>query len=241
MVLCASFRASYAQARTDLSHRSDLLYSKFASVIMRHFTEFGCTTVVLAFDDKRYVPKAKAITQLKRRAGVNLLPFNETDVLPTVLPIEWKEAIMSPWFKHRVIQLICTDIPRLIRPPRGCRLIVDWETVAEYVYHGDDTQPEATFDIAQETDIGEADLKVTRWMRALQAPMLIEATDGDYIPISLGLKAAGYDQPIVIFKAWSTERGPEFISMDSLYEFIRSRMAKACSRRPQCPWWEVCF
>ena len=32
---------------------SHFLYSQFTSVIMRHFLEFGCKTVVLAFDDKR--------------------------------------------------------------------------------------------------------------------------------------------------------------------------------------------
>ena len=205
---------------------------------MRHFNEFGCTTVVLAFDDKRYVPKAKAITQLKRRVGVQLLPFSDTDVLPAVLPEEWKEAIMSPWFKHRVIELICTNIPRLVTPPQGCKLIVDWETVTEYTY-GEETS--VLVDIVQESDIGEADLKFTRWMRALQCSMLIEATDGDYIPISLGLKAAGYAQPITIFKAWTAEKGSEFISMEKIYEFIRKKMAASCSRgrQPQCEWWEV--
>ena len=210
---------------------------------MRHFVQYGCQTVVLAFDDKRHVPRAKAITQLKRRAGVNLIDFGASDVLPTALPSEWKEAIMNPWFKHRVIELICLNVPRLVSPPRpGCRLIVDWETVAEYTYYEDDASdmPEPRL-VAQPTDIGEADLKFTRWMRCLRCPMLVEATDGDYIPIALGLKAAGLAHPVAILKAWNAEKGMEFIHIDELHAFLCARMRAACGGRggPACAWWEV--
>ena len=222
-------------------YRSDLLYSKFTSVIMRHFVEYGCTTVVLAFDDKRYVPKAKAITQLKRRAGVNILQFSETDVLPTDLPVEWKEAIMSPWFKHRVIELICTNMPRLVRPPKsGSKLVIDWETVTQYTYH-DEGEPPTMIRMTSSSDIGEADLKFTRWMKILQCPMLIEATDGDYIPIAMGLKTAGFSCPVTILKAWNQEKGFEFINIDALLGFL-SRKLNSCAnhRPPGCQWWEVC-
>jgi len=217
---------------------SDFLYSKFTSVIMRHFVEYGCQTVVLAFDDKRHVPRAKAITQLKRRAGVQLIEFGETDVLPTVLPSEWKNAIMKPWFKHRVIELICQNVPRLVSPPRpGCKLIIDWETVHEYTYYeANDQMPEPVL-LEQPSNIGEADLKFTRWMRALRCSMLIEATDGDYIPIALGLKAAGFDYPIAILKAWNAEKGMEFIHIDRLHAWLYKQMRRAGMQGPQ--WWEV--
>ena len=210
---------------------------------MRHFVEYGCQTVVLAFDDKRHVPKAKSITQLKRRAGVNIIDFGESDVLPTALPSDWKEAIMNPWFKHRVIELICINVPRLVSPPRkGCRLIVDWETVSQYTYYEDDASemPEPVL-VPQPTDIGEADLKFTRWMRSLQCPMLVEATDGDYIPIALGLKAAGFAHPVAILKAWTAEKGMEFIYLDELHSFLCKQMQGACGCRagPACAWWEI--
>lgn len=190
---------------------------------------------MLAFDDKRHVPRAKAITQLKRRAGVNMLPFGEADILPNALPVEWKEAIMSPWFKHRVIELVCANVPRLVTPPAGARLIVDWETVVEYTYSGQVVETPLEMD----SDIGEADLKFTRWARRLRCSMLIEATDGDYIPISLGLMAAGFDWPIVILKAWTEERGLEFISMDGLSAFLHRRFRIKGKSRPDAPWWEV--
>lgn len=217
---------------------SDFLYSKFTSVIMRHFVEYGCQTVVLAFDDKRHVPRAKAITQLKRRAGVQLIEFGETDVLPTMLPPEWKSAIMNPWFKHRVIELICANVPRLVSPPRpGCKLIVDWETVCEYTYYEhNDQMPEPVL-LEQPGNIGEADLKFTRWMQSLRCSMLVEATDGDYIPIALGLKAAGFDHPVVILKAWDAERGMEFIHVDQLHAWVYKHMRKAGIQGPR--WWEI--
>lgn len=121
---------------------ADFIYSKFTSTIMRHFLIYGCTTVVLSFDDKRFVPKAKAITQCKRRSGIQIIEFGESNTLPNDLPaVQWKESIMNAWFKHRVIELICTNVPRLVSPPKGCRLIVDWETTREYVY-GDTDEPE---------------------------------------------------------------------------------------------------
>jgi len=218
---------------------SDFLYSKFTSVIMRHFVEYGCQTVVLAFDDKRHVPRAKAITQKKRRDGVQIIDFNETDVLPTALPSEWKESIMAPWFKHRVIELICANVPRLVSPPRpGCRLIIDWETVCEYTYDDTPANDPAPSFIEQPTDIGEADLKFTRWMRALRCPMLIEATDGDYIPIALGLKVAGLDHPVAILKARHPEKGAEFIHIDALHAWVRTHMRRA-GGGPDCAGWEV--
>jgi hypothetical protein len=217
---------------------SDFLYSKFTSVIMRHFVEYGCQTVVLAFDDKRHVPRAKAITQKKRRDGVQIIDFGETDVLPTMLPSEWKNAIMNPWFKHRVIELICLNVPRLVSPPRpGCKLIVDWETVCEYTYYETSDEMPDPVPLEQPTHIGEADLKFTRWMRALRCPMLVEATDGDYIPIALGLKAAGLDHPVAILKAWNADKGVEFVHVDKLHAWIHKQMRRAGMQGPA--WWEV--
>ena len=218
---------------------ADFIHSKFTSVIMRHFMEYGCSTVILAFDDKRFVPKAKVITQLKRRAGVNIIPFDQSDVLPNHLPLEWRESIMNPWFKHRVLELICANIPRLISPPKGSKLIVDWETVTEYTY-GDEDQPSVS-EIGQQDPVGEADLKFTRWMQALGCPMLIEATDGDYIPISFGLNVAGFEQPVTILKAWNQQRGFEFISIQKLLSFVQNKFRDSLHKQksPECPWWEV--
>ena len=213
---------------------ADFIYAKFTSTINRHFLQYGCKTVILAFDDKRYVPRAKAITQGKRREGVNIIDFSETDILPTDLPELWKESIMNPWFKHRVIDLICTNVPRLISPPNNCRFVVDWETTTEYLYT--DSEVKAT-NIESRFTIGEADIKFTRWMRDLECPMLVEATDGDYIPIALGLKTAGYTRSVVILKAWNEQTGAEFVHVDAIHSFLVERFRRAGGRGEL--WWEV--
>jgi len=69
--------------------------------------------------------------------------------------------------------------------------------------------------------------------------MLIEATDGDYIPIALGLKAAGFELPVVILKAWKEDKGPEFVHVDAIYAFLRARFRRAARGREVCPWWEI--
>ena len=178
---------------------AQFIYSQFTCVINRHFNEYGCRTVVLSFDDKRFVPQAKAITQLKRRAGVELIEFGENDVLPNEIP-GWKEAIMNPHFKNKVIQLVCDSVPHLVRGFKGCRLIVDWQIIETYEYDAEGLIIESSVIKEPASAIGESDIKFPYWMNRLQTPMLIEATDGDYIPISLGLKVTGINHPVAILK-----------------------------------------
>ena len=202
---------------------SHFLYSQFTCIINRHFKEYGCKTVILAFDDKRYVPKAKAITQLKRRAGVQIIEFGENDVLPNDVP-RWMEAIMNPHFKNRVIQLVCDTIPHLVQATEGCKLVIDWQTIEIHEYDAQGLILTSTPEPA--STVGEADIKFPYWMRRLQTPMLIEATDGDYIPISLGLKAMDIHHPVAILKGRREEKY-EFIDIDTLLACLKTAFVRA--------------
>lgn len=184
------------------------LHSQFVSVIMRHFQTYGASTVILAFDDKQNVPFAKSITQLKRRQGIQIIDFDENDVLPNELPSPWIEAIQNPFFKNKVIEYICINVPRLVYPPHNSRLIVDWKnnTAVQYLY--DETGVSES--LIDKEPIGEADLKFPMWMKRLQTSFLIEATDGDYIPIALSLRLHAITHPVVILKG----------KRDDLFEFI---------------------
>jgi hypothetical protein len=228
---------------TDLcTPRSHFLYSQFASLINRHFHEYGCKTVVLAFDDRSRVPRAKAITQVKRRAGVQVIDFTDMDALPNEIPLVWKEAIMNQSFRNRVIELVCTNIPRLVNPPSaGCSLVIDWLDVREYRFTDapEPTETILTNDVYGDTPVGEADIKFAFWMRRLRCPMLIEATDGDYIPIALGLKVHDIQASIWILKSWKEESGYEFIDMEALYSFLADKFQRASSGRRCCQWWEI--
>jgi hypothetical protein len=198
--------------------------------------------VILAFDDRSRVPRAKAITQLKRRAGVQTIDFTDLDTLPNEIPPIWKEAIMNQSFRNRVIELVCTNIPRLIDPPPlGCSLVIDWVDVREYRYTeaSDPVVSVLTEQVYVEGPVGEADIKFAFWMRRLQCPMLIEATDGDYIPISLGLKTRGVQAPVWILKSWKEERGYEYIAIDTIYLFLQQKFQRASQGRRCCEWWEI--
>ena len=72
-------------------------------------------------------------------------------------------------------------------------------------------------------------------MRSLGCPMLIEATDGDYIPISLGLRADGIHHPVCILKGKHDER-PEFIDMDKLHNSICNSFQRAARGGPPNEW-----
>lgn len=212
------------------------LYSQFTSIINRHFREYGCRTVVLAFDDKRYVPRAKAITQLKRRAGVEIIDFGENDVLPNEIPA-WKEAIMNPHFKNKVIRLVCDSVPHLVQgTAEGCRLVIDWQTIEIYEYDAEGLIVSSVPEPA--SAIGEADIKFPYWMRRLQTPMLIEATDGDYIPISLGLKVVGVDHPVSILKGRRGDR-LEFIDIDILHACLKTALFRASRGKGHGRCWEI--
>ena len=227
---------------TSSHRRSHFLYSQFTSLINRHFSEYGCKTVVLAFDDRRKVPRAKAITQHKRRAGVQLIDFTDMHTLPNEMPPKWMEAIMNQCFRNRVIELVCTNIPRLVNPPpAGCSLVIDWLDVREYRY-GDAPEPTETLlssAVYGDTPVGEADIKFAFWMHRLKCPMLIEATDGYYIPIALGLKVCDIVAPIWILKSWKAETGYEYIDVETLYAFLKQKFQRASNGRQCCQWWEI--
>ena len=211
------------------------LHSQFTCIINRHFHEYGCKTVVLAFDDKRHVPRAKAITQLKRRAGVEIIEFGENDVLPNEVP-KWMEAIMNPHFKNKVIQLVCDSVPHLVRGGGGCRLIVDWQSIVVHEYDAEGFITSSEVEPA--STIGEADIKFPYWMRRLQTPMLIEATDGDYIPIALGLKSVVIHHPVAILKG-RREDQPEFIDIDTLHACLKTVFHRASRGRGSGHCWEI--
>ena len=211
------------------------LFSQFTCIINRHFHEYGCKTVVLAFDDKRHVPRAKAITQLKRRAGVEIIDFGENDVLPNEVP-KWMEAIMNPHFKNKVIQLVCDSVPHLVRGRGGCRLVVDWQSIVVHAY--DEEGFITSSDVEPASTIGEADIKFPYWMRRLQTPMLIEATDGDYIPIALGLKAVEIHHPVAILKGRRGDQ-PEFIDIDTLHACLKTVFHRASRGRGSGHCWEI--
>jgi len=86
----------------------------------------GARTVVLAFDDYAHVPRAKAITQAKRRANIVPIVFNEGDVFPDEPPMPWDAAMANRAFKASVVAFVTERLPALLQLPRDRSLVVDW-------------------------------------------------------------------------------------------------------------------
>ncbi len=154
----------------------DYMDCQFAWNIRTYF-QSGVSTVVLAFDNYDYVPTAKGMTQTKRRKHLPKLDEIEETPLPPFIPDNWDAAIMNRTFKTKVIHLVCEKLPELVRIPQGKRLIIDYQG-QPVVYDSNGISK-----IESMSPLGEADVKFTRY--AHMGRMMIEATDGDYLPIAL--------------------------------------------------------
>ena len=111
----------------------DFIYRQF----VRHLAKFfdACDVVILAFDNYEFVPRAKCMTQAKRRKNIPVLPFSTTSELPCMVPEgeRWTQSIANRVFKTRVIDLVLLRLPMLLlrnRPDR--RLIVDYQQPVEF-------------------------------------------------------------------------------------------------------------
>jgi hypothetical protein len=96
----------------------DLVKRNFAGPITR-FLRMGASTVVLAFDDYKYVPSAKSITQANRSKGKAVFTFNERQHLETVMPGDYNERLCNRAYKRRVIDLIAETVPEHVRLQPG--------------------------------------------------------------------------------------------------------------------------
>ncbi len=116
--------------------------------------------------------------------------------------------------------------------------MIDWQTIETYEYDAQGLIASSTPEPA--STIGEADIKFPYWMRRLQTPMLVEATDGDYIPISLGLKAVDVHHPVAILKGRrGDDNRPEFIDIDTLHECLKTAFFRASRGKGRGHCWEI--
>lgn len=169
---------------------------QFFSTIEKAFAS-GAHTVVLGFDDYRYVPTAKNMTQIKRNKTVPVMEFGARDTLPYCLPEQWSSAMRNRNFKVKVVNKVIEDVKEWFSKylkeyplwSQRC-LIVDFCGKPE-ILRSPNSLPSkeiATF-IQQQEEVfwhgrGECDVKAFTWLRSHQ-PLLIISTDGDFVPMSL--------------------------------------------------------
>lgn len=159
-----------------------------------HLCSLGAETVVLAFDDGTHVPRAKAITQRKRREKVSAL---EIEGWPDTPPQPWNAAMANSAFKQTVIRYVAEHLPALLQLRRK-NVIIDWN--GDHYQHVCYVEPNDWWveDVAREARLGEADVKFLYWARVLARPMAVISVDGDYVPIAMSL-----DTPVAVFRhAW---------------------------------------
>jgi len=115
------------------------LYKQFVLPVSQLFGA-GAQTVVLAFDDYANVPRAKAITQAKRRARIVPIDFNQGEELPGAPPTPWDAAMANRAFKAKVVERVVQELPCLLELQQwpGCTLVIDWvgETVDHWTAEG---------------------------------------------------------------------------------------------------------
>lgn len=156
---------------------TDYIKFQFLFRIRRYFNT-GAKTVVLAFDNYDHVPAAKGMTQAKRRKHLPPVHEDPYTPLPPFIPDEWDVLIMNRVFKTKVIKLIIEKMPELVRLYPGQRLVLDYAgNPIAYTMDGMEVYEDLP-------GLGESDVKFTRYVLPGKT-FLVDATDGDYLPIAL--------------------------------------------------------
>lgn len=163
---------------------AEFLRTQFYSKIDAAFAA-GARVVVLGFDDYAHVPQAKAPTQRRRSDHVKALTFHDRDELPSQMPLDWNSAMRNRVFKTKVVSLIARNVAE--RYKEGAHsLVLDWVGAPQVHGRAFDLPPMLTPGAESGGALrrGECDVKAFAWMHT-GMPLLIESTDGDFLPMSL--------------------------------------------------------
>jgi hypothetical protein len=205
----------------------DVFLSKQIRSPVMNLIGMGASTVILAFDDYALVPRAKSITQAKRRQGLVPIEFKDEDPFPSEPPAPWNAAMANRVFKARVVEYICQNMRDLLYDlPRGRTVVVDWrgETQESWSFGPDGL----SVAVSPRMQVGEADIKFSRWARKLGVPMAVEAIDGDFVPIAL---ASGCPSLLiwrykVLKDSMDASRSYEWVNVDLLGEGMRRAISQ---------------
>ncbi len=161
----------------------DFIFRQFARPLARSY-EAGCDCVVLAFDNYEHVPRAKCMTQAKRRRHLPVLPFSTASELPCMVPEgeRWAQCIANRVFKTRVIDLVLLRLPAVLLTGHARRrLIVDYQAPVEYRFEDGRV---GCAPLEGLPALGEADIKFARFADRF-GRLSVDSIDGDSVPIAL--------------------------------------------------------
>ena len=189
---------------------SIFLQVQFYKTIEKAFAS-GAHTVVLGFDDYRYVPEAKNMTQIKRNKVVPVMEFDEYQSLPAVLPDNWSSAMRNRNFKVKVIQKVLHEVQKWFTNTQTNNvswkhrtLVLDFcDTPTAYYNITKSGNSVVKFINSQEPEFwvgrGECDIKAFTWALP-DEHLLIISTDGDFVPMSLLQIHANKHMQISLFR-----------------------------------------
>jgi hypothetical protein len=177
----------------------------FLRPIMKLF-DAGCPRVVLCFDCYDNVPVYKNMTQLKRSKGHKVCVFNADQDLPRNIPDDPMLFLMNRDFKKKVIDLVCTMLPKMVELRPTQELFIDYKRVIRYTGGGVANGGMVPSVVGGLEQMGESDVKYARYVDMF-GNALVHAIDGDYLAIALlyycmhGIKD---DNKIFIFRQLSS-------------------------------------
>ena len=204
----------------------------------------GATVVVLGFDNYAHVPTCKAMTQRKRSRAVPNMEFLAGQELPPLPPDDWNSAMRNRSFKAKVMQLISRNVHHSFQDLKDKTVIIDFKDEPEMVGMPITLPPVMQMPQIETARRGECDIKAFSWSKAGET-LLIESTDGDFIPIALVHveDAERQGKPVsVILHRMKTNVTPakrkrdggfkreyEYIGMQPILEWVRRQFPKAVS------------
>lgn len=185
---------------------------------------YGARLVVLAFDNYKHVPTAKAMTQQKRSRHVPAMKFSDDDHLPPILPENWAGAMRNRTFKTKVAAFIAQNFRIKFQDEKVRTLIIDFNDEVEVLGAPYDLPP--LLKNPTKAKRGECDIKAFAYL-STQGPLLIESTDGDFIPLALlqmqKMKAeTGQMQQVVLHRMYTvTDKDKTLNKRDANGKYIR--------------------
>jgi hypothetical protein len=163
------------------------IFNQFTRHLKKWFE--ASDVVVLAFDNYDLVPRAKSMTQCKRRKHIPQIPFSEHSELPPMVPEgeRWMQCIANRSFKTRVIDLVILRLPHLLLLPGEAhsrkRLVIDYHEPRIFWFNPAEGRPTSQL-MEDMPALGEADVKFARYA-GLYGKLLVDSIDGDSVPIAL--------------------------------------------------------
>jgi hypothetical protein len=123
--------------------------------------------------------------------------FNEKSTMPAIPPEDWASAMRNRYFKSQVVNLVTRNLKRHYAD-HDKTVIIDWMgppvVLGRALELDRRTLPKAVLN--PDARRGECDIKALAWVS--WGPLVVQSTDGDFVPLSLIHCAASPESQVVL-------------------------------------------